>query len=122
MREVVSELRPDLVVVLCGINDVVLWLRSDRHAVDMGAGLAEPFGGFYRSSRLLQFLTLWKRVLFDDTRVRIIDFYLRPVPLDRQEDAVPGAWRSSSPPCRSTGRTSARSSPSDGRTERKRSS
>jgi len=90
MREVVPVLRPDMVVVLCGVNDLVLSLRPDRELSEVDPELAGSFGcRLYHSSRLLQLLTGWKRALFDDLRVREIEFYMHPEPLDRPEDPVP---------------------------------
>jgi lysophospholipase L1-like esterase len=74
MTEVVPELNPDMVIILCGINDLTPSLnRSSRRRMTIssnvhakGPGLGEFL---YESSRLVQLLVRWKLILFDNADI-----------------------------------------------------
>lgn len=71
MQEVVKRVNPNVVVLLVGVNDLGLLLDQDAK---LNGSVYERVGLKYRllaSSRLLQILYTWKRVLFD--RVAVVD-------------------------------------------------
>jgi len=91
MREVTPRLLPDMVVVMCGVNDLSLSLKSNLQRTNSPweeAGLGQRIIG---SSILLQVLTRWKRVLFDDEIIVTEDLPYRfdAFPLDTEESPLP---------------------------------
>jgi lysophospholipase L1-like esterase len=72
---VVTKLRPDIVVMLIGAND--LWAAMRDQYRQQGSRSDQPVGNlFYRAftrSRLLQMLYTWKQVLIDKVEVQSFD-------------------------------------------------
>jgi lysophospholipase L1-like esterase len=73
--EVVRKLRPDMVVILVGANDLWAAMRDERR--QHGSRSDQPVDNlFYRAfarSRLLQLLYTWKQVLVDKVEVQSFD-------------------------------------------------
>ena len=71
MREVISTLRPNAVVLLVGANDLGLSLRDDRRVRGSGFDSDRPVWPirYFGRSRLFQIAYIWKQALFDDVKV-----------------------------------------------------
>ena len=69
MREVIPQLNPDMVIVLCGINDLGLSLKPNISREGVPWEQASIGDRILASSRLIQVLSRWKRILFEDAIV-----------------------------------------------------
>jgi len=69
MREVIPRLNPDMVIVLCGINDLGLSLKPNVSREGVPWEQASIGDRILASSRLLQVLDRWKRIQFEDALV-----------------------------------------------------
>lgn len=99
MREVIPRLNPDMVIVLCGINDLGLSLKPSMLQEGLPWERASLGGWILASSRLIQVLSRWKQILFDDVMVITEDLPRRyiPVLLDSPEDQLPPDLRTRLP-------------------------
>jgi len=66
MEYVVPRIKPDAVVILCGINDLTLSLDEDRRIHGYFQEKANWKRWIFAHSRLLQVLYIWKGIIFND--------------------------------------------------------
>lgn len=66
MRYVISKVKPDAVVILCGINDLTLSLDEDRRLNGNFMEKANWKRWIFAHSRLLQVLYIYKGIIFND--------------------------------------------------------
>ncbi len=91
MREVIPRLNPDMVIVLCGVNDLGISFRPRFLQEVLPWERASLGDWILASSRLIQVLSRWKQVLFDDVTVVTENMPRQycPVLLDSPEDQLP---------------------------------
>jgi lysophospholipase L1-like esterase len=71
---VARKIRPDMIVVLMGANDLWIALRGEaRHGNPADRPVKHPLYRVFASSRLLQILYVWKQALFDRVDVQSED-------------------------------------------------
>ena len=91
MREVIPRLNPDMVIVLCGINDLGLSFKPHLLLKGLPWERASLGDWILASSRLVQVFSRWKQILFDDVTVitKNLPRQYCPVLLDSPEDQHP---------------------------------
>lgn len=95
MREVIPRLYPDMVIILCGINDLGLSLKPRILQEGVPWERVSLGDRILASSRLVQVLSRWKQILFEDVTV-VTENLPRPyypVLLDSPEVNLPSDLR-----------------------------
>ena len=93
MKEVVQKIKPKVVIVLLGHNDLGLSLSEDKRLY--GSHFDQNKAGwpirFFGRSRLFQVLYLWKQIVYDGVHVVQNQYHedLQPKPLSGSEPPLP---------------------------------
>ena len=99
MKRAIPKIKPDAVIFLVGINDLLISLSEDEKGHRSQFENTEWTYKFWTSSRLLQVLHTWKLILFDHVHVvtRTRHRVFVPTPLTEKEVPLPADLREALP-------------------------